>query len=290
MTRTMIAAAVQLGPAAASKAETVERMVILVEEAARMGVEFLSFPELALTPYFCTCVREDFDRYFDTAMPSPETEPLFHAAKERGICFVLPYAEREGENYFNSALVTDSDGRIVGKFRKIHIPGTVEPTGTGKPEILEKRYFTPGDLGFPVFETVKAKMGMLICYDRRFPESFRCLGLEGAEIICSPYNTPAGGRSKEDGQQASELAIRAGASANACYDIAAGKAGVEDGEEFIGGSFIADPSGQIIAKAQTTGDELVVGELDLERAEQARKRSNFVINRRPEVYKALVKS
>ena len=102
-------------------------------------------------------------------MPSPETEPIFRAAKEKGIAFILPYAEKDNGTYYNSAIITDSDGRTLGKFRKIHIPGSVNPTGERKPEVLEKRYFTPGDLGFPIFQTAKAKVGALICYDRRFP-------------------------------------------------------------------------------------------------------------------------
>ena len=290
MGRNIVAGAVQLGPASASKAETVERMVSLVYEAARSDAEFLTFPELALTPYFCAKVREEYDQFFDTQMPSAETEPLFRAAKEKKIAFLLPYAEKQGDTYFNSAIITDNDGQILGKFRKIHIPGAVEPRGQRKPEILEKRYFTPGDLGFPVFQTAKAKVGALICYDRRFPESFRCLGLEGAEVICAPYNTPTFGRPKEEGQAASELAICGGACANHCFAIGAGKAGVEDGEEFIGGSFIARPSGEIIAKAVTSGDELVIASLDLEKIEEVRRRLDLEGDRRPEAYSRLVEA
>ena len=288
MEKTVVACAAQLGPASGSKAETVERMISLVQEAGRSGVEFLTFPELALTPYFCAKVREEYDHFFDSEMPSPETEPLFRAAKENKIAFLLPYAEKEGDTYYNSAVMTDKDGRILGTFRKIHIPGTLEPTGERKPEILEKRYFTPGDLGFPVFQTAKARVGALICYDRRFPESFRCLGLEGAEIICAPYNTPTFGRPKEEGQSASEVAIRGGAIANQCFAIGAGKGGVEDGEGFIAGSFIAKPSGEIVAKAVTDGDELVIASLDLDEVEQVRRRIDLQRDRRPEVYSRIV--
>ena len=290
MSRNIVVAAAQLGPASASKAETVERMVSLIQEAVSSDVEFLCFPELALTPYFCTKVREEYDHFFETQMPSPETEPIFRAAKEKGIAFILPYAEKDNGTYYNSAIITDSDGRTLGKFRKIHIPGSVNPTGERKPEVLEKRYFTPGDLGFPIFQTAKAKVGALICYDRRFPESFRCLGLEGAEIICSPFNTPSMGRPKEEGQAFSELAIRSGAYANACYAIAPGKAGMEDSEEFIGGSFIASPTGEVIAKAVTSGDETVIATLDLEEVDRVRRRWNFEVTRRPEVYSRLVES
>ena len=288
MSREIVVAAAQMGPASASKAAMVERMVSLVHDAGRSGVELLCFPELALTPYFCTMVREEYDHFFEAEMPSPETEPIFRAAKEAGIAIVFPYAEKDGDSYYNSAVVVNHAGDVVGKYRKVHIPGSVSPTGQRKPEILEKRYFTPGDLGFPVFQTAKARVGALICYDRRFPESFRCLGLEAAEIICSPYNTPGSGKPVEVGQAASELAIRAGAYANGCYAVAAGKAGVEGGEEFIGGSFIADPSGEVISKAVTTGDEAVIATLDLETVDEARRRWDFDTNRRPEMYGRIV--
>ena len=289
MVRNMTVAATQLGPASTSKAEMVERLISLVHDAGCSGVEFLCFPELALIPYFCTKVRDEYDSFFSTEIPSPETEPLFRAAKERGIAFVLPYAEKDGDAHYNCVVFTDSDGRVLGKYRKVHIPGSVDPKGERKPEILEKRYFTPGDLGFPVFQTSTARVGALICYDRRFPESFRCLGLEGAEIICAPYNTPASGKPKEEGQAALELAIRAGAYANGCYAIGAGKAGVEDGEEFIGGSFIAVPSGEIVAKAVSRGDETVIATLDLEVVDQVRRGWDFQVNRRPETYSRLMK-
>ena len=288
MGKKVVACAAQLGPASGSKAETVERMVSLVQEAGRAGVELLTFPELALTPYFCTNVREEYEHFFDKEMPSPETEPLFRAAKKNKIAFLLPYAEKDGDTYYNSAVMTDNDGRVLGTFRNIHIPGAAEPTGHRTPEILEKRYFTPGNLGFPVFQTAKARVGALICYDRRFPESFRCLGLEGAEIICAPYNTPTFGKPKEDGQNASEVAICGGANANQCFAIGAGKGGVEEGEEFIAGSFIAKPSGEIVAKAVTDGDELVIASLDMEEVEYVRRRIDLEKDRRPEVYSRII--
>src|SRR5215470_1077852 len=182
LTRPLTVAAAQLGPSSATKADTVERMAALMEDAGRRGVELLSFPELSLTPYFATKVHASYDHFFEEQFPSLDTLPLFRAARRTGIHFVLPYAERENSNYYNSAVFVAPDGVILGKYRKTHIPGWVEPRWEGL-NILEKRYFTPGDLGFSVISHPKAKLGALICYDRRFSESYRALTLSGAELL-----------------------------------------------------------------------------------------------------------
>jgi hypothetical protein len=216
------------------------------------------------------------------------TLPLFRAARRTGIHFVLPYAERENDSYYNSAVFVAPDGVILGKYRKTHIPGWVEPRWEGL-NILEKRYFSPGDLGFPVVSHPKAKLGALICYDRRFSEGYRALTLNGAELLCVPYNTPSFGQPKETGQETSEIMLRAGAMENQIFIIAVGKAGIEDGAEYIGGSEIIAPSGKVLAKAQTDGDELVVSTIDLEEITASRKKWNFLADRRPDQYQQLVK-
>ena len=283
MTTEMKVGGAQLGPASQSKGETVERMLGLMLEAKDAEVEFLCFPELALTEYFCTVVRDSVDEYFETEMPSQLTKPLFEAAKEAEMGFVLPYAEKDGERRFNSSAIVGKDGRVIGTYRKVHIPGTVEPRLDGT-DILEKRYFTPGDVGFPVVDAGKAKVGVQICYDRRFPESFRALGVNGAEIICTPYNTPAFDGDVEKGIDASDICIRSAAYYNGCFAIGVGKAGVENGVRFIGGSFIAGPSGEVLARASTAGDELITATIDLDEITTARKTAD----RRPSEYAVLV--
>jgi predicted amidohydrolase len=286
MPRTLTVAAAQLGPSSATKAETVERMVTLMEEAGQRGVELLSFPELSLTPYFATAVHTTYEDFFEEAMPSATTLPLFRTARRTGMHFIVPYAERDGNEYYNSAVFVAPDGAILGKYRKTHIPGWVEPRWEGL-NILEKRYFAPGNLGFPVVAHPKARVGALICYDRRFSESYRALTLNGAELLCVPYNTPSFGQPKEAGQETAEIMLRAAAMENQIFIVAIGKAGVENGAEYIGGSEIIAPSGKVLAKAQTDGDELVIAAIDLDDITVARKKWDLLADRRPDQYRRL---
>ena len=215
------------------------------------------------------------------------TQPLFDAAREAGVFFVLPYAERDNGKYYNSAAMITPEGEILGKYRKMHIPGWVEPQWEGL-NILEKRYFANGNLGFPVVTLPTTQIGTCICYDRRFSESYRSLALQGAELLCVPYNTPTFRQPPEVGQETSEILLRAGAMENQVFVIAVGKAGVEDGAEYIGGSVVIAPSGKILAKAQTDGDELIVTTIDLDEVITLRKQWNFLADRRPEEYQRLV--
>ena len=283
MTRELTIGAAQLGPASESKGETVERMLGLMSEARDANVGFLCFPELALTEYFCTIVRDSVDEFFETDLPSPLTRPLFETAREAGMGFVLPYAERAGDQHFNSSAIVDETGCIAGTYRKVHIPGTVEPKEEGN-NILEKRYFTPGDLGFPVVDSAGARVGVQICYDRRFPESFRALGINGAEIICTPYNTPAFDGDVKKGVDASDMCIRSAAYYNGCFAIGVGKAGVENDVRFIGGSLLVAPDGSILARAESGGDELITATIDLDEVITPLKTAD----RRPSEYEVLV--
>jgi predicted amidohydrolase len=263
-------------------------MVALIEEAGGRGVELLSFPELSLTPYFATKVHKSWDDFFEEAMPSSVTLPLFQVARRTQTHFVLPYAERENGCYYNSAVFVTSEGTVLGKYRKTHIPGWVEPRWEGL-NILEKRYFSFGNLGFPVVTLPKARLGTLICYDRRFSEGYRALALGGAELICVPYNTPTFGQSREAGQETSEILLRAAAIENQLFIIAVGKAGVEDGAEYIGGSEIISPTGKVLAKAQTEGDELVTATIDLDEIATLKNKWDLLADRRPEIYQQLVR-
>ncbi len=287
MGRPLTVAAAQLGASSSSKEQTVSRMVTLMEDAGSKGVQLLVFPELSLTPYFATKIHASVDAFFEDSLPSPTTQPLFHAVQRNRLFLVLPYAEREGEKYYNSAAIISPDGEVLSKYRKMHIPGWVEPRWEGL-NILEKRYFSDGNLGFPVVPLPTTQIGTCICYDRRFSESYRSLVLQGAELLCVPYNTPTFRQPREVGQEASEILLRAGAMENQVFVIAVGKAGVEDGAEYIGGSVIIAPTGKIIAKAQTEGDELLVITIDLDDVTELRKQWNFLADRRPDAYHQLV--
>ena len=286
MNRTLTVAAAQLGPSSADKAHTVERMVGLMEEAGRREVELLTFPELSLSPYFATQVRESWHGFVETSFPPAQTQALFAAAGQAGLHWLLPYAEREGGQVHNCAALIDPQGGLVHKYRKAHIPGVVEPRWEG-PDIFEKRYFTPGDLGFPVTALPKVQFGSLICYDRRFSEAYRALALGGAELICIPYNTPTFGQPRAAAHETAEILLRAAAIENQLFIVAAGKAGTENGLEYIGGSEVIAPTGQVLAKAETDGDELVVATVELDAIDSLKAKWDFLPDRRPELYHSL---
>lgn len=282
---TFLAAALQLGPAGPSIAATLARILPLLDEAAAKNIKLVVLPELALTPYFAARVHDDLATYALKADNDAAVDAIAEKAKAAGMAIVVPYAEAEGDKVFNSMAFLDTKGKRAGLFRKMHIPGFVEPKANGEVTILEKRYFAPGDLGFDVFDTGTLKLGGLICYDRRFPEAYRSLALNGADLICIGYNTPVmNGNTLSGARRASELAMCGGAYSNGTYVIAAGKAGVENGMRYIGGSVIIGPDGMIIAKAKTMGDELVVTEIDLEKQAKVRDRWGFDVNRRPDDY------
>lgn len=281
----MKVAALQLGPAGSSIAETSERIVALVRSAAASGVTIGVLPELALTPYFAAKIHESLTAWTDESENRAAVERISSVAAESGMAIVIPFAERSGEALYNSMAFIDAGGRHVGTFRKMHIPGQVEPLPDAKVTILEKRYFKAGDNGFAAYDIGPVKAGGLICYDRRFPESYRSLANNGAELICVGYNTPVmPGGSLKQSRRASELAICGGAYSTGTYAIAAGKAGRENGMTYIGGSFVCDAGGMIIAKAKTNGDEAVIAEIDLEKQASVRKRWDFARNRRPSDY------
>ncbi|MGH3247585.1 MAG: nitrilase-related carbon-nitrogen hydrolase [Trebonia sp.] len=280
-------AAGQLGPAAATRPGTVKRIVSLIRQAGDDGVALLVLPELALSPYFAAEVHEDIRVFAEPGFPSEETLPIAAAVRDTGVVTVLPHAELQGGTVYNSSVVLGADGAVTGRYRKSHIPGQVEPDRPGEFAILEKRYFAPGDLGFPVHASPAGPFGIGICYDRRFPELYRCYALAGASVVACCFNTPVmtdRGETLESTQESQELAVRGGAIANAVAVIAAGKAGVEGGVRFSAGSCVIDHRGRILAQAKTEGDELVIAELDLKAAATARQRMDLAGNRRPELY------
>jgi N-carbamoyl-D-amino-acid hydrolase len=303
LVRVLRAAAAQMGPTqkADSREHTLGRMLALLEEAAARGATLVVFPELAFTTFFPRWLIEGeaLDHYFERGMPNPAVQRLFDRARTLGIGFYVGYAELTSDGQrFNCSILVDSDGEILGRYRKVHLPGSVEPRAGAAYQQLEKRYFEYGDLGFPAFRAGPdwrhAIMGMMICNDRRWPEAWRVLGLQGVELVCVGYNSaaydPNGGVSEDAALRTfhSKLVTQANAYMNATWAIAVAKAGNEDGSGLIGGSCIVDPNGRIVAEAQTLADEIIVADIDLDLCRQGKdKMFNFAAHRRPEQYSAI---
>jgi N-carbamoyl-D-amino-acid hydrolase len=303
LVRVLRAAAAQMGPTqkADSREHTLGRMLALLEEAAARGATLVVFPELAFTTFFPRWLIEGdaLDHYFERGMPNPAVQPLFDRARALGVGFYVGYAELTSDGQrFNCSILVDRDGEIIGRYRKVHLPGSVEPRAGAAYQQLEKRYFEYGDLGFPAFRAGSdwrhAIMGMMICNDRRWPEAWRVLGLQGVELVCVGYNSaaydPNGGVSEDAALRTfhSKLVTQANAYMNATWAIAVAKAGNEDGSGLIGGSCIVDPNGRIVAEAQTLADEIVVADLDLDLCRQGKdKMFNFAAHRRPQQYAAI---
>ena len=292
-----------MGPTqkADSREHTLGRMLALLEEAAARGASLVVFPELAFTTFFPRWLIEGeaLDHYFERGMPNPAVQPLFDRARALGVGFYVGYAELTSDGQrFNGSILVDRDGEIFGRYRKVHLPGSVEPRADAAYQQLEKRYFEYGDLGFPAFRAGPdwrhAIMGMMICNDRRWPEGWRVLGLQGVELVCVGYNSaaydPNGGVSEDAALRTfhSRLVTQANAYMNATWAIAVAKAGNEDGSGLIGGSCIVDPNGRIVTEAQTLADEIIVADLDLDLCRQGKdKMFNFAAHRRPEQYTAI---
>ncbi|MBL8702378.1 MAG: N-carbamoyl-D-amino-acid hydrolase [Alphaproteobacteria bacterium] len=302
MPRTLIVAAAQLGPIprSQSRQEAVARLIALMEEAKRMGADLVVYPEAALTAFFPHWWIEDedeLDSWFERAMPNPATQPLFDAARRLGVAFKLGYCELDfstgRKRRFNSAILVDKTARIVGKYRKIHLPGTDQHRPEHPFQNLEKRYFEVGDLGFPVWETMGGRMGLAICNDRRWPETYRVMGLQGVELVMLGYNTPVHNPNTPETDDLNNfhnhLSLQAGAYQNGTWVVGVAKAGVEEGVDQIGQSCIVAPSGEIVAQATTLGDEVIVARVDLDRCKVYQQHIfNFARHRRPEHYHLIV--
>jgi predicted amidohydrolase len=301
MRRTITVGAAQLGPIGRqeSRAQVVRRLLALMREAHGFGCDLIAYPELALTTFFPRWAIEDeaeLDSFYETEMPGPETRPLFEEAQRLGLGFTLGYAEliRRGnaKQRFNSSILVDKQGRILGKYRKVHLPGHAEVLDRPG-QHLEKRFFEVGDLGFPVWRALGGILGMCICNDRRWPETYRVMGLQGVEMILLGYNSPVGlGDPYElDALEPfhNHLVMQAGAYQNATWVVGVAKAGYEEGYNMIGQTCIVAPSGEIVAQCATMGDELVVRKCDLDFARPYRDDIfNFAAHRRPEHYRLIV--
>ena len=304
MPRLLTLAGAQTGPIqrADPRARTLDRLIALLEQAARSGAQLVVFPELALTTFFPRWLLSDAERdtFFERAMPNPECQALFDRARELRVGFYLGFAELTPEGRrFNTAITVGPDGAVLGTYRKVHLPGSVEPRAGERVHQLEKRYFDYGDLGFPAFrgpaEWHRAVMGMLVCNDRRWPEAWRCYGLQGVELMLMGYNSaaydPNGGATENEALRTfhSTLAVQANAYMNATWAVSVAKAGVEDGAGLIGGSVIVDPNGAIAAQARTLEDEVILAECDLDACRQGKEKMfHFASHRRPEHYRRIL--
>jgi predicted amidohydrolase len=290
--------AAQLGPISKdeSRKEVVERLVALLTDAASKGVELVVFPELALTTFFPRWYTEEVsghDHYYETSMPGPETQHLFDEAKRLAVGFALGYAELtpEGER-FNTTILVERDGSIVARYRKVHIPGHSEDEPWRPFQHLERRYFQESDEGFPTWKAFGGILGMATCNDRRWPETYREMGLQGVEMILIGYNTPIH-YAPDPGQNAlqgvhNHLCMQAGAYQNGTWVVGVAKGGTEEGVESLAQSAIIAPSGQIVALAVTTGDELIVADANLDWCKQYKDTLfNFETYRRPELYQRI---
>ncbi len=261
-----------------------------IEQAARQGSQIVCLQELFLSQYFC---QTEDHVYFDLAetVPGPTTAIFCKLAKKHRIVIIAPLFEKRAEGlYHNTAAVIDADGTYLGKYRKMHIPDD--------PLYYEKFYFTPGDLGFRVWQTRYGKVGVLICWDQWYPEGARIAALQGAEILF--YPTAIGWHPKEKAQygkaqhSAWETIQRSHAIANGCYVVAVNRVGHEkpagdDGIEFFGQSFVADPSGQMIIQGSTDREEILLTEIDLHQVKITRTHWPFLRDRRIDAYRDITK-
>jgi hypothetical protein len=302
-TRSVVVGAAQLGPIQRehTRVEVVDRLIALLHQAHQRGVELVVYPELALTTFFPRWFETDIsraDHWYETSMPGPDTARLFDEARRLGIGFCLGYAEltepdETGRRHrYNTQILVDRDGRIVGKYRKVHIPGheTNEPD---RPfQHAERYYFEPSDAGFPVWKAFGGYVGMMICNDRRWPETYREMGLQGVELILCGYNTPI--HYVPDPSQNvlqgfhNALVMQAGAYQNGSWVVGVAKGGVEEGVDSLAQSCIIAPSGQIVAQTVTSGDELISADCDLDWCARYKETLfDFDRYRRPEVYTRL---
>ena len=298
MPRIVTVGIAQLGPIprSQSRPEVVLRLLALMEDAAKSGCDLIVYPEAALTAFFPHWMVEgdqELDSYFESEMPNAAVQPLFDAARRLRIGFHLGYCELDfstgTKRRFNTSILVDQDGQIVGKYRKIHLPGGHDFMPGHPFQNLEKRYFEVGDLGWPVWNAFGGKVGMMICNDRRWPEAYRVMGLQGVELIVLGYNTPVHNPAMPEtddlGNFHNQLVMAAGAYQNGCFVIGVAKAGVEEGVDQIGQSCAFAPSGELLARCVTLGDELQVARCDLDLCHSYKTSIfNFAKHRRPEHY------
>ena len=262
-----------------SKQDAVDKHIKMIADAAGQGAQVVGLQEIFHGPYFCA---EQDPKWYETAEPEdgPTVSRMREVAREHGIVLIVPWYEEEQPGvYYNSACVVERDWTIVGKYRKTHIPQV-------GPCFWEKFYFKPGNLGYPVFDTSVGRIGLIICYDRHFPEVARELGIKGAEIVFNPSATV-----ESLSRYLWELEQPAHAVANGFWMAASNRVGVEaplNPAKFYGSSYFCSPRGKIIAQASDSEDEVLVADLDLDEIREVRNTWQFFRDRRPETYGELV--
>lgn len=298
--RKMGLAVAQMGPVNSTdtRERTMTRLLEMLREAKARGAELVVFPELAFTTFFpryWMSQSEAVNQFFEPTMPNPAVQPLFDEARALGIAFHIGYAEyTEDGHCFNTAIIVDRQANVVAKYRKVHLPGHAEHRPALPFQHLEKKYFEVGDLGFPTWDFLNTRIGMCICNDRRWPETYRVMGLQGAELVVLGYNTPSPNNNHHSAPHLPDfhhlLSVQAGAYQNAMWVAAAGKVGYEDGIHMIGSSVIVSPNGEIVAKtASDTDDEVIFHHVDFQLCDGPREHMfNFAKHRRVEHYGLIV--
>ena len=295
MSRDLHVAAAQLGPIqkSDSRTEVVARLIELLRQAHSKKAELVVFPELALTTFFPRWFVDDIteaDHWYETEIPSKVTQPLFDEAKKLQVGFCLGYAELTATNErFNTQILVDRSGNTVAKYRKVHIPGHEEHEPDRPFQHAERYYFTPSNEGFGVWKAFGGRIGMMICNDRRWPETYRVMGLQGVEMILCGYNTPLHyvPDPSQDVLQGfhNALVMQSGAYQNGTFVVGVAKGGIEEGVNGLADSSIIGPSGEILAKTITSADEVITAVCDLDWCNNYKNTLfNFDRYRRPEVY------
>lgn len=256
----------------------IKKALQLIKKAVSDGGEIICLPELFLTDYFC----KNYDEWhFDLAepVPGPTVKTMQEAAKEHEAVILCSIFEKDGPLYYNTLAVIDADGSYLGKYRKMHIPDD--------PGFYEKYYFTPGNLGYKVFSTRYGRVGTLICWDQWFPEAARITAMKGADLLVYPTAIAALEEERDQQQKEYHNAWRtiqqSHAIANGCYVASVNRVGVEDGMKFWGGSFVADPMGNMAAEAGSA-EEVVLCNCNWNRNEQVRREWPFFRDRRIDSY------
>jgi len=269
----------------ANKQENLNKAIVKVKEAAQKGAQIVCLQELFTSLYFCDV--EDYDNFkLAEPIPGPSSDALSEVAKELGIVIIASLFEKRAQGiYHNTTAVLDADGAYLGKYRKMHIPDD--------PGFYEKFYFTPGDLGYKVFKTKFATIGVLICWDQWYPEAARITSMMGAEILFYPtaigWATTQDEATNVEQYNAWQTIQRSHAVANGVHVVSVNRVGEEAGVKFWGGSFFANPFGALIQQLSADNEEVVVQELDLDKSDYYRSHWPFMRDRRIESYQPITK-
>jgi len=269
----------------ASKQENLNKAIVKIKEAAKKSAQIICLQELFTSLYFCDV--ENYDNFkLAESIPGPSTDTLSALAKELNVVIIASLFEKRAAGlYHNTTAVLDADGAYLGKYRKMHIPDD--------PGFYEKFYFTPGDLGYKVFKTKYANVGVLICWDQWYPEAARITALMGADILF--YPTAIGWASTQDATTNTEqynawqTIQRSHAVANGVHVVSVNRAGEEEGLKFWGGSFVSNPFGTVLYQASHHDEEIIVQELDLDKSDYYRSHWPFLRDRRIDSYEPITK-